>query len=154
MNRLQPKIRSNFTQVSRLIALFALALSGSLCLADIPARSMMNVLFIAVDNLRPELGCYGKDYIQSPNIDALARQGMVFERAYTMRTERYRFTIWVARDDHSKVDAIELYDHQVDPQENYNIAKKLENAQRVSQLTGQWKKCWQGAKSSAVTSSL
>ena len=73
---------------------------------------------------------------------------------YTMRTDRYRFTVWVARDDHAKVDAIELYDHQVDPQENYNIAKKAENAQLVSQLMEQWKKGWQGAKPSAGTSSL
>ncbi len=41
-----------------------------------------NVLFIAVDDLRPDLGCYGKDYIKSPNIDALAKNGTVFERAY------------------------------------------------------------------------
>lgn len=42
---------------------------------------------------------------------------------YSMRTERHRFTVWVNRDDHSKVDAIELYDHQNDSQENTNIAK-------------------------------
>ena len=41
-----------------------------------------NVLFIAVDDLRPELGCYGRDYIKSPNIDRIARQGMTFQRAY------------------------------------------------------------------------
>ena len=41
-----------------------------------------NVLFIAVDDLRPELGCYGKDYIHSPNIDRIAKAGLVFDRAY------------------------------------------------------------------------
>jgi len=35
-------------------------------------------LFIAIDDLRPELGCYGKDYIHSPNIDKLASEGVVF----------------------------------------------------------------------------
>ena len=43
-----------------------------------------NVLFIAVDDLRPELGCYGKEHIVSPNIDRLADTGTVFERAYCM----------------------------------------------------------------------
>lgn len=41
-----------------------------------------NVLFIAVDDLRPQLNCYGKKQIVSPNIDRLAREGLLFERTY------------------------------------------------------------------------
>lgn len=41
-----------------------------------------NVLLIAVDDLRPELGCYGNGLIRTPNIDRLARRGVRFERAY------------------------------------------------------------------------
>ena len=42
----------------------------------------LNVLFIVVDDLRTQLGCYGVPWVQSPHIDALAKQAMVFENAY------------------------------------------------------------------------
>lgn len=41
-----------------------------------------NVLFICIDDLRPELGCYGADYIKSPNIDQLASSGVVFTNQF------------------------------------------------------------------------
>ena len=47
---------------------------------DLPEKP--NVLFIAVDDLRPELNCYGQSQIQSPNIDALAAEGLLFQQAY------------------------------------------------------------------------
>jgi iduronate 2-sulfatase len=41
-----------------------------------------NILFIAVDDLKPELGCYGSKVVKSPNIDALANQSTLFNSAY------------------------------------------------------------------------
>lgn len=41
-----------------------------------------NVLFIVIDDLRPELGCYGNDRVLTPHIDRLARCGMVFTQSY------------------------------------------------------------------------
>src|SRR6476619_7900468 len=68
---------------------FALALctslicfAPSLVLAAEAEKPRFNVLFIAVDDLRPELGCYGFSQIKSPNIDALANEGLQFNRAY------------------------------------------------------------------------
>ncbi len=46
------------------------------------APAARNVLFICVDDLRPELNCYGKSQIVSPNIDRLAAGGFQFNRAY------------------------------------------------------------------------
>jgi len=41
-----------------------------------------NVLFVVLDDLRPDLGCFGAAHIRSPNIDKLASRGIVFSRAY------------------------------------------------------------------------
>lgn len=42
----------------------------------------LNVLVIVSDDMRPNLGCYGDKYSQTPNIDKIANNGVVFTRAY------------------------------------------------------------------------
>jgi arylsulfatase A-like enzyme len=54
----------------------------SICACTAIAAEKPNVLFIALDDLRPELGCYGQTHIHSPNIDRLAETGVLFNRAY------------------------------------------------------------------------
>lgn len=44
-----------------------------------------HVLFIAVDDLKPNVGCYGDTHARTPNIDRLAARGVLFERAYCMQ---------------------------------------------------------------------
>ena len=56
--------------------------TGLLPKLQISAETQYNVLFIAVDDLRPLLGCYGHSEMHTPNIDKLATQGTVFNRAY------------------------------------------------------------------------
>ena len=58
---------------------------GELLAADDGSKETgrpMNVLFFFVDDLRPNLGCYGDANAVTPNIDMLARSGVTFTRAY------------------------------------------------------------------------
>lgn len=64
--------------VLRLALVLLVMVAGS----PLRAAPRPNVLFIAVDDLRCELGCYGSKVVQSPNIDRLAASGVAFSRAY------------------------------------------------------------------------
>lgn len=66
-------------------AVFAGLFVGLLGLAcsmeESAAADSPNILLIAVDDLRPSLGCYGDQHGMTPNIDRLAARGRVFSRA-------------------------------------------------------------------------
>jgi arylsulfatase A-like enzyme len=60
-----------------------LAVLAVLALAATPQeRPKLNVLFVAVDDLKPALGCTGDPLARTPNLDRLAARGVVFNRAY------------------------------------------------------------------------
>lgn len=64
---------------------------------------------------------------------------------YSMRTDRYRFTHWQHRKT-GEVVAVELYDHQEDPQENINLAAGSEHKDLVARLAKQLDAGWKAAR--------
>jgi len=62
--------------------LLAVLLSSGSVAAVPPRRAAPNVILITIDTLRADhLGCYGATDVKTPTLDALARDGVVFERA-------------------------------------------------------------------------
>ena len=83
-----------------------------------------NVLFIMIDDLRPELGAYGSTAVKSPNIDSLASEAVLFANAYVnvpvcgasrasmmsgIRPTEKRFVGYQARIDEDAQDAETLF---------------------------------------------
>jgi len=60
---------------------FLVVISNAIIAQDKPTRKP-NILFIAVDDLKPLLGCYGNTLVKSPNIDRLAKMATVFNKNY------------------------------------------------------------------------
>jgi len=69
---------------------FLLSLSGLVSSKEVLGESVLhkhskkplNVLLLAIDDLRPTLGCYGDRVAVTPNIDKLAENGVLFNNVY------------------------------------------------------------------------
>jgi arylsulfatase A-like enzyme len=72
--------RREFIRLAGAAAGFAAVAPGPFSAS--PKSGRPNVLLITLDDLRPELGCYGVGLIRTPNIDRLAAEGTAFTRAY------------------------------------------------------------------------
>ena len=64
--------------------LFFIAFTALSCAQEKP-NEKLNVLLIIADDMRTDLNCYGADYIHSPNIDKLAKNGVLFNNAYVQQ---------------------------------------------------------------------
>ena len=64
-----------------LTALLLLAPLASLHAAEAPAKKP-NILWLIAEDMSPHFGCYGEKTIQTPNVDKLAADGVLFERAF------------------------------------------------------------------------
>ena len=71
--------RRTFLQHTAALGLCATGITAATARATTKKK---NVLFICVDDLRPQLNCYGKDFMVTPNLDRLAAEGVVFQRHY------------------------------------------------------------------------
>lgn len=112
--------------------LFSLCILMGFCILHVSCKSdrdikRPNILFIAVDDLRPELGCYGAEQIITPNLDKLALEGMLFLNAYcnvavcgasraSLMTSlrpipKKRFTSYYSRADEDAQDIVSLPEH-------------------------------------------
>jgi uncharacterized sulfatase len=72
--------RREFLQSTAATSLLSL-LPRTLC-AEPSGGAKPNVLFLMVDDMRPELNCFGVPEVKSPNFDRLAAKGLKFERTY------------------------------------------------------------------------
>jgi iduronate 2-sulfatase len=80
-----PRLEEALRRLRRAFGMLACVAAMVVGLLPAARAAEKNVLFIAVDDLKPALGCYGDPHAKTPAIDRLADRGTLFERAYCMQ---------------------------------------------------------------------
>jgi len=70
------------TKFIKILSVLCLLVISNGIIAQQKKSNKPNILFIAVDDLKPILGCYGNTLIKTPNIDRLAKISTVFNKNY------------------------------------------------------------------------
>jgi iduronate 2-sulfatase len=88
---ISPFAKLIFARVSIVLLAIQVGLTMQICLDPTEATAseprIKNVLFLISDDLKASvLGCYGDKICKTPNIDRLAKEGVVFDRAYCQGT--------------------------------------------------------------------
>ncbi len=120
----------------------AAAALGERALAASAPQKRPNVLFILVDDLGwTDLGCYGSEFYESPNVDQLAAEGMKFTNGYaacpvcsptraSLMTGKYpariNLTNWLGGKIKKQLQSPEFLDHL--PLEEVTIAEAMKES--------------------------
>ena len=138
------------------MALLSVLLASGLRAAEAGAPSRPNILFILADDLGwSDLGCYGADLHETPQIDRLAKEGVRFTQAYAMsvcsptratlmtgkHAARLHYTIWSEgaigggpkKRALREAEAVSALSH-----DETTIAKLLHDAGYLTALVGKW----------------
>jgi arylsulfatase A-like enzyme len=127
-----------------------------------PAAERLNVVFFLIDDLGwTDLGCYGSDYYETPNVDRLAKEGMLFTDAYaascvcsptrvSILTGKYPGRLHIthaipiqgAERIKQPLPLIEAIYKKNLPLEEVTIAEALKAGGYVSAAMGKWHVCW------------
>ncbi len=134
----------------------------SLVVGEAQENSKPNVILILIDDLGwTDLGCYGSDYYETPNIDRLAQQGMRFTDAYasscvcspsrvSILTGKYPGRLHIthaipiqgSKRLKGPLPVIEAVYKKNLPLEELTIAEALKDGGYVSASMGKWHVCW------------
>lgn len=132
---------------SSVVALGTLALTAvrSVAVSEPPLVNSPNIIFILLDDLGKEwVSCYGAENIETPNIDALAEDGIKFNNAYSMpqctpsrvcfMTGQYPFRNgWVNHWDVPRW-GVGYFDWEKNP----SIARVMQSAGYATAVAGKW----------------
>jgi hypothetical protein len=114
------------------------------------ASERPNILFVGVDDLRPEPGKKWKTaaFSRFHRYPRVTPDGKAY-MGYSMVTDRYHYVEWRAWSDSEKtagtLSAVELYDLQSDPSENVNLVDFNSSKAVIDDLSIQLQRGWRSA---------